>query len=694
MITHMKWIYFIIVSLFFLPGCQSNTPKMSRTLQAKTAPNQPGKLCGRTRGSFLGAWFDYYERALSYADCEMWVESERDLKKALAKRGVDKRRVYSLGMHLVSDYFPHRELGIAYFYQQKYALAKQELTTSLQQFPTAKAEEYVKRIRLIQLQQTKQQDTTPPLIQIETPQDNQWLTRDIVRVKGLVRDNHYIDSLLINGKPYRYIPNFVSKNGVPVRVARKVREIPFSLEVPLVFNNGRARIDIQARDISGNQSQKTVYVRIDRQGPQISIKKIQREGEQVNLKLEISDQQSPIHLLEINHKQYAVQSKSVTEPQSGRRIQQISIDEVVSAPFDQKHLLVIAVDSHQNKSTAKIRLPQQQQTSLDSTITANAKAPEIFLDKDKQRNTMEARVYIQGEVDSETPITFIRINGREILQAPGTQVYFSHSLPLVMGKNMIMLAVGNKTGKITREQLEINRLPSPQSNLSQRLSLAQFPFACNEVSRAPCRASARFYQDLFAQLQKRARFQLTSQQQLNQLLDQNRDCETHINDKCVLSVAEQLIRHKLWHEDFANAIFSGTIIERVNTSGLVSVEIAGRVIDYHSKEVLTSVDIYSEQRSATPQKLFARNMMTELSDAFPLLQADIAQIQPNQVQISRGEADRLWIHMPVFMYHTGKQQECASGWLSEVTKNHAIMTINSRSQCPLKPLSAIKIITR
>ncbi len=114
-----------LLSLTLLPACQ-NTPKKNQYSASGITKNN--KACGVTRGSFLGSWFDYYERGLSFADCGLWQASEQDLKKALSKRSRDQRRAYSLGMHLISDYFPHRELGIALFHQKNIHKQKKNYT--------------------------------------------------------------------------------------------------------------------------------------------------------------------------------------------------------------------------------------------------------------------------------------------------------------------------------------------------------------------------------------------------------------------------------------------------------------------------------------------------------------------------------------------------------------------------------------
>jgi len=101
----------------------------------KTVPEQAivkkdGKAYGVTQGAFRHRWWNYYERALSFADGEFWKEAESDLREAIRQREDDQRRARTYGFHF-TDYFPHRELGVVFFNQRRFEEAVQELTTSL-----------------------------------------------------------------------------------------------------------------------------------------------------------------------------------------------------------------------------------------------------------------------------------------------------------------------------------------------------------------------------------------------------------------------------------------------------------------------------------------------------------------------------------------------------------------------------------
>ncbi len=82
-----------------------------------------GVAYGKTEGNFRHRWWNYYERGLSYAEGEFYMEAVVDLHKALTYRDKDQRAARTYGHHLI-DYFPNRELGIIYYLSGKYSDAQ------------------------------------------------------------------------------------------------------------------------------------------------------------------------------------------------------------------------------------------------------------------------------------------------------------------------------------------------------------------------------------------------------------------------------------------------------------------------------------------------------------------------------------------------------------------------------------------
>ena len=115
-----------------------------------------GKQYGVTSSKFWrNTWWQHYERGLSYAAGEFWDDAVASSQRALATRlgQQDQHRANTYGLHFIDHYFPHRELGIVYYRLSRYQDALRELTTSLDQVESAKAEFYLNKVRQALLQQ-------------------------------------------------------------------------------------------------------------------------------------------------------------------------------------------------------------------------------------------------------------------------------------------------------------------------------------------------------------------------------------------------------------------------------------------------------------------------------------------------------------------------------------------------------------
>jgi len=101
-----------------------------------------GILYGVTDSLFTHRWWNYYERALSFADGEFWEYAEADLREAIRQREHDQWRARTYGFHFI-DYFPHRELGIV-LYQQ----ANDKLREGKQEESIQKLKEAIKELKI------------------------------------------------------------------------------------------------------------------------------------------------------------------------------------------------------------------------------------------------------------------------------------------------------------------------------------------------------------------------------------------------------------------------------------------------------------------------------------------------------------------------------------------------------------------
>jgi len=147
-----------------------------------------GKEYGKVKGAFRHRWWNYYERALSFSDGEFHKEAVSDLKVAIEQRPDDQRMARTYGMHFV-DYFPHRELGIAYYRMGELTAAQGELELSISQYPSSKARFYLDRVRKTLIEKERG-EVKPPRLVLDFQNGEIWTRDDPVMISGVAEDEN------------------------------------------------------------------------------------------------------------------------------------------------------------------------------------------------------------------------------------------------------------------------------------------------------------------------------------------------------------------------------------------------------------------------------------------------------------------------------------------------------------------------
>ncbi|MDZ7304667.1 MAG: hypothetical protein ONB44_21275 [candidate division KSB1 bacterium] len=93
----------------------------------------------------LAQWHVSYQNGLKAMQRADWNTAIRNFQDALRVKNQDSKKIRSTGTMFI-EYFPHREMGICYFYLNDFARARQELSISLAQAYTQRAKNYLERI--------------------------------------------------------------------------------------------------------------------------------------------------------------------------------------------------------------------------------------------------------------------------------------------------------------------------------------------------------------------------------------------------------------------------------------------------------------------------------------------------------------------------------------------------------------------
>ena len=471
-----------------------------------------------------GRWWNYYERGRSYATGEFWFEAIADLQEAIKQRDQDQRRSRTYGLHFL-DYFPHREIGVVYYRLGRYADAIRELETSLQSAETAKAKFYLNKARRGQLEQT-QGDTALPRILVESPRDGLLTRQFTITVQGRAEDDTYVSAIAINGK------------GQFVELAEP--SLPFAQEISL--HDGINTIDIVAVDLLGHIARQQRTVTLDRQGPLVSVSRVDlADGvsqPQARVEDTLSDTSGVVRFV-LASRQLPLQAGRDVE----FRAEMSLTPGTVSLPFEAEDaagnvtrgaialasassgsrqgalpslsrwvsLLGLPLPAGEGWSTSR-PLWQVRPLSVSSRaaplrlVQSDGHAPVIkFTNLTAQQLTYYDAVYLDGQVTHTSPLTMLTLNGENLLRHEAQQVFFGYNATLQPGDNRFVVEAADKAGTTAKHEAIVQRQVPEIKRLDARLRVSLMPL---EQKGSAGVIADTVYDQLFTTLVNQERFQL------------------------------------------------------------------------------------------------------------------------------------------------------------------------------------------
>jgi len=614
---HFAFILFVLLWVSLFSGC---TQKPAGNVFVKD-----GKQYGVVKsGTFRHRWWNYFERGLSYAEGKFYSNAVSDFQEAMQQRQKDQRRARTYGMHFI-DYFPHRELGIVYFEMGNLQGAKMELELSLGQFPSAKAQFYLDRVRQHLIEQ-EIKEIRPPKLSLDFKTRTVWTRADPVVLAGIAEDEHFVKAITING--------------VPLFLARSQKQVAFQQKMALA--QGRHIIEVEATNITGKRTRQQVTIVVDRQGPLISLEdlsvKAGSTGKQITLAGSLYDP-AGVAGLRINGRQISLQTGT-----------EASFTYQASADVDE--LEVIANDILGNNTTAQISLSGLKadaesrviygglSSDLDHSLQAAAtgslesRSPGIILRgwTDNQTVYLE-KVYLEGQVMGDHPVVGLEINAKPILKRQGKLILFNQFIELAEGQNKITIRARDAKGHVTEKAISIIRRIPKALQLAERMSLTVLPFD-QKGDLTP--ASDSFQDFLIDSLVNQDRFQVVERNKLAIILQEQKLSRSKLFDEKTAIKVGRLVA--------ARCLIAGSIIP----SRLGS-EIIARLIDTETSDILAAVDVYDEVTDVRSLRSLSEGLAIKIHREFPLIDGLVVEIKGNSLFSNLGK-DKVKIRRRLIVY--------------------------------------------
>lgn len=212
-----------------------------------------GVAYGVTEGVFRGRWWSYYERGVSFLSGQFYEEARADFEQALAGYSRDTWRARTYGLHFV-EFFPNRELGVAYFQLGRLDEAEQVLRRSLDFVDTERAHYYLDQITKERIRQGQVQDMGDPAMTVDAPMGAIVAVRQ-VPLQITAQDDVAVGCVMVNGKQYY-------QRGSQEQLA-------FSEE--LLLKEGPQTIQLEAMDLADKKTVQEYAVTVDLTGPNVGL---------------------------------------------------------------------------------------------------------------------------------------------------------------------------------------------------------------------------------------------------------------------------------------------------------------------------------------------------------------------------------------------------------------------------------------
>ena len=636
----MTFKRFILPSFLFLTLCLISCQHGSSP-EKKGKYIKEGKAYGVTRGLFRERWWNFYERGCSFASGEFWNEAISDFREALSQRNKDGYRARTYGMHFV-DYFPHRELGIAYYHTNQYSEAVEELTASLSQVETAKAKYFLNKVRGEVLKKTEG-DKQSPLITNLSLSDGEITNLFNVELNGVVEDDTFVSSIAVNGFP------------LFIELAKK--KIPFSREISL--KRGENLIRVEAKDLTGKVATLEIKVLVDREGPLVAISEPLEDetisSNRVTVKGFLWDESGIASFalkgekLALNGEKETSFSQEVVLTEGRNSLPFEARDSAGNFTKGEFHLIYDQKAGTSKTSSAPfVRIAFLDGVVTDSgaySLLARAETgdhspPSIRLKELTDSQTVyHDTIFIEGSAADRSEIREIAINNTPLRIRPGRNLFFNYLAQLQEGINRFNLKVTDAYGNSTVKTITVTRKIPKVKEVGSRLAVAVLPF---EKKGEGSPLGSLVYDGLVDAFVNQARFNIVGRESdFEVALRELKLSQTDLVDKTRAL--------KLGRVVSAEGIITGTVTETAN-----SIEIYARFIDTETTTILAAKDVFEQDKSLSKLQYILKGLALKFKRSFPLLEGMVVKSEGKKVYIDRGAQNKIKKEMKVIIFREGE----------------------------------------
>lgn len=624
-----------------------------------------GKEYGTVSGTFRNKWWNFYERGVSYSDGGYYDDAVADFKAALEQREEDTRRARTYGLHFI-QYFPRRELGIAYFKQGRLEEALTELERSQRAAESAKTKYYINEVNRALLKQSNA-DTQPPTLSLEGEPGTVYTREAKWEVKGKAGDDKFVETVTVGQE----------------RIFFELAQPGVEFNQAVSLQPGENLIPVVAADLVGNETKLERRIIFDPAAPQIVIASplegtVTRKGS-IKVSGSVADE-SPI-AIEVEGERVKFDPRTgdfeATVPlkEGENRVRFSGVDKAgnksegsITVYFDPNFTAPDGSDGSKGawyyNPAPRIRTAMvngeemlvaglfDQSKQFFNRLT-DRDPPEVSLKDFIENETVYVEdYYLQGSIKDANLLKSVTLNGQPLTRKTGTGLIFAKVLPLKEGENVFTLEAEDEKGNKVTRTLKVQKKTAKVYSLEMRVTASVLPFVVRGASRD---VSEVAFDNLVSALVNQKRFNLVDREKLDTLLKEQQFQVSDLIDPDTQSEIGELAGSQM--------IMAGVATEKPQ-----SLEVYLRMVNpADSTVIIVEEDIYGENKSLSSVNYLMKGLAFKLARAYPIIEGKVVRKTDDGLEISFGSRQGLKPEMDLYIYRDNPEGDLSNpveiGWI-------------------------------
>lgn len=286
---------------------------------------------------------------------------------------------------------------------------------------------------------------------------------------------------------------------------------------------------------------------------------------------------------------------------------------------------------------------------LPDGFPLDAAPPEIRFNRGIDGRTVYIeQVLLEIDVDDESGVQSVSVNGRKILRRPGRYLHLNHLAALEkVGENRLVIECMDQMGNRSRQEIRLHRKVQKIHETGVRMSAVPFILGPESAAKPDAESSqiaAKAY--LLRRLTQCGRFNI-----IDATYSPN-SLKTPVNSTEEMGAAMENAR--ALDADF---LIYGMLLTKEETgreAGGASLQILIDVVETDTGERLTTQDVYDEDLSLANVRNLCRGIVVKLRDALPLIGGQVVRDDGNAVIINLGESSRIKKGMHLIFFEEGE----------------------------------------